>query len=171
MKILILIKLICCGRVKSQIKKNTGSPRLSHIELSFIPLSCIINCHPQSVFNMPNSGYCTVDKHFKQSHSGTVCEPSQHFSFCMVSETLYLCSYSSVYLFLQEIFSNSKSHHAQLFQHQWGVPSTYPPKHAPNISPLSRAIKLCASLYFLSPKCQKSIWNNRNLRQEITLEH
>ena len=63
----------------------------------------------------------------------------------------YLCSYSSVYLFLQEIFLNSISHHAYMFSYQWCVP----PTHAPYIPPVSRAVKLSPELHFVSPKCQK----------------
>ena len=53
-------------------------------------VSYIVNSHAISVSYMPNLDFHTqlMNKHIELSHSGTVCQPSQHLCLCMLSATL-----------------------------------------------------------------------------------
>ena len=81
---------------------------------SDVRLSNITVCHHNTPATL-NLDFRTqlTKKTFRVVASGTICQPSQN-SVTVPSPQLiaYLCSYSRVYSFLQDIFLNSVSHHA-----------------------------------------------------------
>ena len=148
-KILILIKLICCDREKLQVKKKNRAV-LDFWTFDFHTTHILVHYKLSPLIHLPcaafGPSYTANKQTFRvtaQSHSLSAKPTLQSLCSC---STIIICVHTVVFIcYCKKFFEKSISQYALLFLRQCCVLSTYPHTHAPYILPVSPKLNFCVS--------------------------
>jgi len=92
--------LKCLHHLLSEYRQSWTFRRLTFLHYKFSP---VIHC----LYTKLGLQYTADGQTFELSHVGAVSQPRQLFSLCVVFANYHVCSYSNVYLLLQEVFETA----------------------------------------------------------------